>query len=543
MDENKQKEELQNPEAGQVNETPVEEPKEAEASEVTESAEPESAAEPPKADAVEMTERTEPEPTEPVQSAAAEEDLAEKLAARLEFVIYEEADKDISKVEKTAAKGKKSVSKRKPRKQEAADAKQKSKQPSVKAQVPGKVQASGEAQVSEKESASDKLKAAQRQKPVRKPKPIRPLGPGAIRRMTWALIAIAVVVLAGIVHFAVRHWKYRTLKTESTIQTDLGSADTFLALNRNILRLGTEGAVLYGKDDTTVWEAPYSMSHPQAVTAGSYAAIYDVGGTAIQICSEDQALQAFSTGLPIVKASVSEQGNVAVIEGEDTNVWIRYYGNDGTLIASVRTSVTEPGYPIQLALSPDGLQLAVSYLGYSENQVKSKLVFYHFGEAGQNQNDNETGAFEFEDHVAPALQFIDNNTLAVIRDNGVTVFSGASAPKEKAKQDVNESITTAFFGNKYFGIILKQDDSEYPFLLEIYNADGKRILEKKLKNAFERAEFSGDQISLYASETMTVYNLQGNLKYEGEAPANLFALGTKRYAATDRKGITRIRLK
>ena len=85
--------------------------------------------------------------------------------------------------------------------------------------------------------------------------------------------------------------------------------------------------------------------------------------------------------------------------------WVNLYQADGTAIAEDKTTVTESGYPLDIDLSPDGQKLAVSYLGVKEGMISSDVVFYHFGSAGQAENDYVVSRETYTDTVIPEIYF------------------------------------------------------------------------------------------------------------------------------------------
>ena len=89
--------------------------------------------------------------------------------------------------------------------------------------------------------------------------------------------------------------------------------------------------------------------------------IADQGGTSMVIVDEEGQTGSVTTSYNIVKARVAKQGVVAAIldGGEDT--WINFYAADGSMIAENQTRVDEPGYPLDLSVSEDGLLIMVTY--------------------------------------------------------------------------------------------------------------------------------------------------------------------------------------
>ena len=86
----------------------------------------------------------------------------------------------------------------------------------------------------------------------------------------------------------------------------------------------------------------------------------------------------FQTKLPIQKARVATQGVVAVILADDDVTWVNFYDASGTLIAENRTTIDDFGYPLDMALSPDGIKMAVSYIRVNGYKISTQFAFYIF---------------------------------------------------------------------------------------------------------------------------------------------------------------------
>lgn len=57
---------------------------------------------------------------------------------------------------------------------------------------------------------------------------------------------------------------------------------------------------------------------------------------------------------PILKARVARTGVVAAILQDNDKTWVDFYAKDGSLIAENQTRIDSPGYPVDIAVSPNG---------------------------------------------------------------------------------------------------------------------------------------------------------------------------------------------
>ena len=60
---------------------------------------------------------------------------------------------------------------------------------------------------------------------------------------------------------------------------------------------------------------------------------------------------------------------------EEEVTWINFYDTTGGEIAKMRTTVKESGYPMDIALSPDGMKIMVSFLWPDQDGLKTRVAF------------------------------------------------------------------------------------------------------------------------------------------------------------------------
>ena len=72
----------------------------------------------------------------------------------------------------------------------------------------------------------------------------------------------------------------------------------------------------------------------------------------------------------------------AVLQGDNEN-YIELYDASQKKLVTIKTTIDENGYPLDIDLSEDGTMLAVSYLVVDGLQTKIRVAFYDFGEKGK----------------------------------------------------------------------------------------------------------------------------------------------------------------
>ncbi|MGI6052879.1 MAG: DUF5711 family protein [Bilifractor sp.] len=357
------------------------------------------------------------------------------------------------------------------------------------------------------------------------------------------LIVIGGVLLAiFLLVMITTHWKYHSYRVLiSRTQEDTVSSE-YCDVEDDILRYGVDGASLLDRNGEVIWDVSYTMSEPRVAIRGRTIAIYDSAGSDIVICDRTGQIGSASASLPIIKAEVSEDGNVAAIEEDSSNAYIEYYSVDGTQIAEIRTSIDDPGYPLDLALSPDGELIAVSYLTVSGGSESSSVHIYSFGSAGQNQMDNQIGQFDYSGRVIPELDYISSTRLVAFSDSGFTIINGAKVPEEDVSVQVSDQIQSVFCDDSHIGLITTSGSGH---TLCVYTTSGRQTLSKSFDYSYETMDYDDEEVTLYNDNEFCVYNLNGVCKFDGSytgSIVDIFAVGKHRYGVVKEASMEIIQL-
>ncbi len=360
-------------------------------------------------------------------------------------------------------------------------------------------------------------------------------------------------VLAGVlfvVLFAahvVRNWTYRSYEISAADnQTDTTSFH-YCSLGDSVLRYGLDSAMLTSPSGENQWSVSYSMQSPALALCGGTAAIYDRSGTTVVVCDEEGQIGTIRTELPILKAEVAAQGVVAAILEDDSNTWIQYYDQQGEQIASFRTAMDATGYPLDIGLSSNGLLLGVSYLRMENGVPKTELKFYNFGNAGQIQMDNQVSSYTYENLLIPEVAYLDESTCVAFLENGFAVFQGGQIPEKVKEVTTDREIISVFWDDSHIGLILENEDPEFPFLLNLYGPSGKELFSRELDYPYQNVEMGAGRIVLSNRTGFCVYSTEGVEKFRGELAGqivqDLFAVGRTRFMLVAEDGLYSVRIK
>lgn len=306
------------------------------------------------------------------------------------------------------------------------------------------------------------------------------------RRPQLLLGILAVLLLLLTVFFFYqtnRHSTAYETAWEKSFDTGGRKADAFLGyetFGNGMIRYSKDGAAYYNADGKTIWERSYQMNAPVSSVSEKYAVIADQGGSSIYIFNENGNTGAVSTVRPVTKAVVADTGVVyAILQDEDAE-YITAFQSDGTPIdLSVKSVITGDGYPVDIAVSPDGTQLITSYAAIENGAVTNKVIFRNFGEIGKNADARRiVGGFsdEFEGHMTGRVHFSDNSAAQAFYDGGIVFFSTKvlTSPAVLKKAAFADPIRSVAMSEDYVAVVLMRGQGGDPAEETAASADGKK---------------------------------------------------------------------
>lgn len=359
------------------------------------------------------------------------------------------------------------------------------------------------------------------------------------------ITAVAVVAAIAAVGFYMEKRSYHNYKiVQSSEQEDVIST-SYVEMDGDILRYSPDGVSLVSDKMNTLWSETYQMQNPMADVNGTRAVIADKDGTEMEIYDKSGKTGSVTTSYSIIKARVSKSGMVAAILDGGDDTWINFYSTDGSLIAENQTKVDDPGYPLDVAVSDDGVVMMVTYQFVEGSDTTSYVAFYNFGDVGQNEDDRIVSGYKYEGVVVPQIQYLDNNQSVALKDNGFTLYQGSQIPKEVKTVKVDQEIVSTFFDNDVIGLVFKNDSKDKQYTMEVYTTDGKLKFQQDFNIPYTTIKLSGGNILMYNSSQMCVMNSRGVQKYMGSVDGTIkdfFKIGWNRYLLVLDSGVDVIKL-
>ena len=365
-----------------------------------------------------------------------------------------------------------------------------------------------------------------------------------VKKTVITVVAIAAAVTA--VGFYIEKRSYHNYKVvQSSEQEDVVST-SYIEMDGDILRYSPDGVSLVSDKMSTLWSETYQMQNPVADVNGTRAVIADKDGTTLEIYDKSGKTGSVTTTYSIIKARVSKSGLVAAILDGGDDTWIDFYSTDGSLIAENQTKIDDPGYPLDIAVSEDGVVMMVTYQFVDGSDTTSYVAFYNFGDVGQNEDDRIVSGYKYEGVVVPQIQYLSNNRSIALKDNGFTIYQGSQIPKEVKTIETDKEIVSTFYDDDMVGLVFKNDSKDKQYIMEVYNtADGKLKFKEDFNIPYTTIKLSGGNILMYNSSQMCVMNSRGVQKYLGSVDGTIkdfFKIGMNRYLLVLDSGVDVIKL-
>lgn len=336
--------------------------------------------------------------------------------------------------------------------------------------------------------------------------------------LTLALLFGAILLALQLVRRFMRYDSYAVMWQKDLNQ---GSLVGYAHFGNGLLKYSKDGVTYLTGRGTEEWVDTYEMKAPIVSVCGNYAAIADCQGNSIRIYGEAGKIGETTTILPLTKLAIADNGITAVIEEDAGASYITFLQKDGrSLDITVKSILSGDGYPTDIALSPDGTRLMVGYEYLSGGDLKGRVVFYDFSEIGKNIPNRLVGGFDeqFSDSLLAEVHYLDGTYSFAASTAGLCFFSSRNLTSPEVVKEVRETdeIRSLFYNNKYVGLILNNSGGQERYRLELYRADGGKVMEKCFDDNYQFASIDGNTVFIHSSTMGMIYNTAGVRKFYGK---------------------------
>nr|WP_244096168.1 DUF5711 family protein [Blautia schinkii] len=358
-----------------------------------------------------------------------------------------------------------------------------------------------------------------------------------------AITVVAVIAAVCLVFLYVEKRSYHSYKVLNTSEQEDVVSTQYVEMDGDILRYSPDGVSVVDSSMNTVWNETYTMQNPIADVNGSRAVIADSEGTSLYICDKKGVTGTVTTSYSIVKVRVAANGMVAAILDNDENTWINFYNSDGSLVAENLTKIDDPGYPMDVAVSDNGVMM-VTFQYVDGSKTTSYVAFYNYGDVGQNEDDRIVSGYTYENVVIPQVECISESQYIALRDDGFSTYQGNQIPKEVKTINVKQEIVSTFFDDQRIGLVFKNNSKDSEYTMEVYSMNGQLKFRKNFNVAYSTIKMSDGNIIMYNSSQICVMNSRGVQKYMGSVDGTIrdfFKIGWNKYLMVMDNGVSTIK--
>lgn len=359
------------------------------------------------------------------------------------------------------------------------------------------------------------------------------------------IVAVLVILAVSGVWLYLKYETYSKVKVvESNSMKEMDNSE-YIEYAGGILKYNRDGIVYMDNNGKEIWNQACQMENPIVETCKNTVVVGERAGTKAYVFQKDGLKGEINTTNPIQKLSVSEQGIVGAILENESTPKIICYDAKGNVLIEHSTSLTNTGYPLDIAVSHDGNTLLASYLYMKGSVPTTKVIYYNFGEAGEKAKSHEVASAEYENTVIPSVAFLNEKMSVLIGSDALIFYEGLEKPKEVKKVSVKKEIKSVAYDKSGVAVVLK-NSGKSKSELQLYNVNGKQLVSTEFEGEYDNIDLTHNQIILFDGNKCAIWNKAGICKYKGEVDTNILALfpitGINKYMMINTDGYQKVRL-
>ena len=335
----------------------------------------------------------------------------------------------------------------------------------------------------------------------------------------WGRIILILLIAAAAlgVYLAYNRTTYHHYEIESRIKRPSSENTFYKSLGGRLFSYSRDGASLSSFDGNLVWTESFDMENPSCEVTGDYALVYDRESTSALIFDSSGQVGSLAMTMPIVRASIAANGDVAILmqNGETAN--LRMYSPEGKLIASGEVHARNTGYPVAMSISPDAKRLLVSLLDLNDGDVKTTLCFYDFSDESDNETNHIAANFSYADQVIPEVAFMKEGAVA-FGDEELIFFSDGKEIEVKKEVFLSEEAKLVFHSPGRVGVITtkERESGKNENMLYVYQSSGAERFSHRVPGNIMEAEFMrNDEILVHNGKGIRIFRDDGTVKFGG----------------------------
>lgn len=335
-----------------------------------------------------------------------------------------------------------------------------------------------------------------------------------IYRICFVVALVGVFLVCAYIHW--KNLQYTDYEVKQQYEWSRSQEAHSINLANTLFTYSKDGMSCTDAKGKVIWNQTYEMQDTMVRTCSNVVAVGDYNGRNIYVSDTTGNLGTIDTTMPIRDFCVASNGVVAAVLDDSTVTAIYLYSVAGEQLAYFKTTMSKSGYPVAIAISDDGRQIAVSYLKAENGKVTSSVGFYNFSSVGQNYTDNLVGGYGYADAVVPLISFMNNDTVFAVADNRLMFYQGRQKPVSLTDILISEEIQSVFYDKDHVGLVFYNSGAETTYRMELYDTSGKKVRELAFDLEYKDIIFDTAGIIIYNDESCVIYDWDGRLKYQGD---------------------------
>ena len=314
-----------------------------------------------------------------------------------------------------------------------------------------------------------------------------------------------------------------------------------------------DGFVKYSRDGVSYldksggeqWNQSYQIQNPFINVNEDALVIGSQGGNDLYVFNKKGLLGEIHTDYPIEDAVVAENGIVSVLLKNGMTPQIICYDAAGNVLIEHMASLTGIGYPIGMALSPEGTMLQVSYYCVDEGVAATRVVYYDFKDGDTEKESYKAAEEIYKNMVLPESFFVNDRKSVLVGDSFFMIYEGKEKPELTKTVEIEKTIQSVFYDKKYLGFVLKNAGEEKAEL-RLYNMSGAQVMSKTFVGEYNNISISDGNVLMFDGGKCAIFSSWGVQKFEGEVEMNIKEIlpltGINMYLLISNDGMEEIRL-
>lgn len=368
------------------------------------------------------------------------------------------------------------------------------------------------------------------------------------RRKVWieriTAVCLIISMLVG-TYLLIEIQTYEHISTTREYGTAGMDNSNYVKYAKGVLKYSRDGAAYMNKKGEEQWNQSYQIKNPFVRTNENALVIGSMGGNDLYVFNEKGLLGEIHTALPIENVAVAENGIVSVLLKNGMSPQIICYDAAGNILVEHMASLTGVGYPIGMALSPEGAVLQVSYYCVNDGVGATRVVYYDFKDGDTKKESYQVSEDTYKNAVIPISFFVDNKKSILVSESSFLIYEGKEEPQLVQTVEIEKEIQSVFYDKEYLGFVLKNAGEEKSEL-RIYTMDGKLQLSKTFIGEYSNISISDGNVIMFDGGKCMIFSIWGIQKFSGEVEMNIKEMipltGINMYLMISNDGMEEIRL-